>query len=455
MQLVESLSVWTVAACLVACGSPEDRPSYLWIDTGHEADTWTADPEAVTIEISELRLDGTAAHFTTLPPPDDGKPFSVPLDGATGGWFLVEGLDANGIVQVRGYSTLYTPDANLGLPVRVFAGRVRHFNRPTSGFFESQGQSPPTAVLGTRWLVSAGARYTTDTAARLDTYDLVGMTAAAPILIPCPSVGCKTRSLVTLPNGFVALIGDDWGVWADFACGTDCTGTLAMPDDLEAFSDVAGGRTVLGAGGTRTIVGATRLDEPTQTILHFDPDGWVVARLHDTPRSRAAAAWTNGRGLLIAGGSAEGSGAELWDGESQSFESLPYPSDPTQGADLVPLDARYVLRVGGRVSETEFAPSVVYDLDCVADCVPIPVDAPVELANVTAYHQEGTILAIGTNADGWTEGRLITSDAIETIELREQRAGASVLKTTRGEIVVAGGELTDGAPALTLEFYQP
>jgi len=450
-------SYWIFALLAAAgCSSPDSTsPTYLWLDTGHESDTWTAAPETVEIAIRQTHLDGSESLFKTIEPPTDDAQVQVSLEGADRGWFTVEGLDSSGRVQVRGSTGLVAPDADLGFPIRVFMARVGRFSRPPSELAESQGLEPPIALLSERFILMAGIPYAYDAAVRIDGYDLSRLGLSSPALIPCSRTSCRTKSLVALDNGLVLMIGDDWAVWANFACGSDCTGDLALPDALEAFSDVAGGKVVRGRDGTRTIVGATRSDEPTRAILLAHPDNWQAAYLHETPRAGAAATWVEERGLLVVGGADDGSGAELWTAEEPyEFNALPYPPDPTRGAGLVAVDGRHVLRVGGILEDSEFAPSVLYDLDCTEQCVPTPFGPPIELSNVDAFHLGSTVLVFGTGADGLNQARLITADGVETIELRQPRRGARALETARGQVVVVGGELEDDEPALTLEIYQ-
>ncbi len=450
---------WLLALAAVAgCSSPDAQPTYLWIDTGHESDTWTADPKPVEVEITQTLLDGSETLFATVDPPTNDDPLEVSLEGAEPGWFAIKGLDASGAVQVRGATGLVAPDADLGMPIKVFMGRVGHFNRPPAELVESQGLEPPVALLGDRFVLMAGIPYAYDTAVRMDVYDLTNLVLSSPALVPCPRSNCRTRSLAALNSGLVLMVGDDWAVWANFACSSDsdCTGDLVLPDSLESFGDVAGGKVIPGPEGTRTIVGATRPEEPTRAILLFHPDNWQTAPLHETPRAGAAATWVEDRGLLVVGGADQGSGAELLPlNESSDFTALPYPADPTRGASLVAVDSRHVLRVGGTLGDNDYAPSVLYDLDCADSCIPTRYGPPIELADVDAFRIGETVLAFGTNSDGLSEARLVTADAVQTIELREPRRGAKAIQTGRGQVVVVGGELENADPALTLEIYQP
>lgn len=464
MRSLPTLPFCALLATLVAaCGPEEDEvtPASLNLSTGHETDTWSEAPAVTEVTVEATALDGTVETFTTVEPPAGDDALVISLDGASPGSFRVEGRDGEGEVQVRGQTAVVNPE--LGGSVPVFAARVGRFSRPPWGLFEGQGVGlrPPVAMLADRYVMVTGAHYG-ESAARLDGYDLRAWSISAPSLLPCPAAGCSIRSLAVMGATFVVALGDDWGAWADYSCGSQCTGDVALPNGLDAFADVAGGDSTLAPDGSAYIVGATRPEAATSAIMQLNIAGWEVAHHLTTPRVGAAATWVEGRGLLVVGGSSEGAGAELLeptpveveDPEPAAVVDLPYPADPTAGAALVAFDARRVVRVGGLIGDA-YAPSVVYDLDCTESCAPAPLWEPVELADVDAFRVGDALLVVGTNADGFTEARRVTEDGIDVVALREPRRGGSAVQTPLGQVVVIGGELEDGSEALVLELYQP
>ena len=111
-----------------------------------------------------------------------------------------------------------------------------------------------------------------------------------------------------------------------------------------SFADIAGGATITGDSGIQYIVGATRsTGTPTAAILEIDPSDTsdtnyqVAGRPHwlnlANARLGASATWVEGRGLVVAGGSATAPGVEVLAPSAAVAAPLAFaPDDTVDGA---------------------------------------------------------------------------------------------------------------------------
>ena len=140
-------------------------------------------------------------------------------------------------------------------------------------------------------------------------------------------------------------------------------------------------------------------------------DGNLSAARLNTPRVEAAASWVDGVGLVVAGGAADGTGAEvIADGEVDA-DDLQYPADPVTGAvaTLGPAGEQLILLCG---SDTNGPASIrILDVDCGSTCTPVPLSsAAPPLTDCSAHASGERVFLIGHNDSGIMESFVI--DAI-------------------------------------------
>lgn len=443
------------ALCLLAlvvtagCSQQLLAPGHVKLVTGQEKDTWTASPAPIHVSVDKfLSSSGDKVPIASGHAPLGS--FSLGMGGT--GFYRVTARDAGQVARVEGWSVALDPAALAAHTVPLFVQRSDEFARPPGQLGTDQGLSPPVAVFGARHLLLAGAARSTQVV--LDGYDLglwsPDLTSTA---ITCPSKPCRFRSLAVVSSVALA-VGDDWAIWIDFDTGD--TGKAPLPDGLSSFADIAGGQTVTAPDGSAYIVGATRSSPPTASVLHIAADKKLTALSLVTPRAGAAAAWVQGRGLVVAGGSEQGDGVEVAGSDGSAFKVVGYPADPTTGAGLVALDGSTVLRAGGHDAKGGSAPTVALTLGCNNACKPQTRGDPVPLAPARAFHfDSGDVLVVGTNAKGMTGAIRLTGDRQTPIALREPRKGATALLAPTGQVAVVGGVLADGKPARSVELYLP
>lgn len=438
------LSLLLVAGC---ADDAELGPGKVKIFTGLETDGWSAPPAVERVEVVREDTEGDRTEYATLDAPDDAVTLSFPIRGSTA-FFEVTGYDDEDEPVLGGRSFLLYPDGLEGATVPLFVGRKRRFSRP-GALAGAPGDAPALGLLGGRFLITTGLALSS--AVNLHSYDFGLWYATGTDQFDCPTPGeCTVRSMAIVNGVITILVADQWATWTDFS--TTYSGELTVPAGLDDFADVAGGATVDTADLTAYVVGPTRA-EATDAVLRVALDGALSAHATAVPRAGAAAAWVAERGLVVAGGSAEGAGVELLGDQAREFVSLPFSADATAGAALVPIDDSIVMRLGGLDAGGAYAPTVALDLGCTDDCSPTTHSAPIELTDVQAFRLEERILAIGTDADGLTAARLIEADGVTELQLRERRAGARALMTYLGHVVVAGGTLETGGAATSIELF--
>ncbi len=263
------------------------------------------------------------------------------------------------------------------------------------------------------------------------------------------------RSLAVVDVTLAVFVGDDWAVTVDTASGAQTTVTL--PAGLDNFGEIAGGRTIVAGDGSAYIVGATRAASPTSAVLRLSSSGVPTVLRLGTPRAGAAATWAAGRGLVVAGGSSEGAGAELIADGASAFSPVPYPADPTTGAALITTDADTALRLGGRDAQGDPAPTVALALGCAKDCVPADATPAIALDDAQAFGFDGGDIAVVGSAGGLTQVVHIGAgtNVAEPLPLREPRSGATALLAPTGQLALVGGTHPDGSPASSIELFLP
>ena len=266
------------------------------------------------------------------------------------------------------------------------------------------------------------------------------------------------RSIVTLGTA-VLLIGDGGATWVDFDAGTQ--EEAAAPSGLASFDEVAGGRTIEGPNGETFVVGATRKQGSTRAVLGVSDDGSLRAYVGITARSGAAAAWIDGVGLTLAGGSSEGSGIEVLAEGASALVAKPFAADPTEGAAVFRSASGQLTLVGG-VASGAAASTRTADLTCVAACEAVPIEPslPVSVRGGVAYAMpDGRVMVIAEADDETAATRTFLVDlaagAVAEHALREPRSGATAVATPNGTLAILGGLHLDGTPARSVESWFP
>ena len=457
---------------LFACSADPIPSGHYLITTGQETDTLTMAPAPESFTLSSV--DSSTYKTTAISTSD--KPVDSIDVGITGSnFFMVTGDDSDGVRRVQATSYAINATQLAGYSVPLFLGRTDAFCRP-NGKLTAQGNHPPVGIFWGQLLWAAGV---VNNQAENDGYDLVGWseTGAPSVLtnITCPTMPCQFQSIAVYSGEFGLAIGSDWAVTIDITAGTSAVST--PPSNFSSWADVSGGRTIDAITGAVFVVGPTRSKTASSNVLELDTSGKMTAQPLSTPRQQAAAAYINTNsthGLLVVGGSPNGTGAEFLADSATAFVTLPYPADPVVGAALLaePTGSR-VWRVGGKLSPTDPtpAPKVVYDLACVANsnCPSSPEPLPAyDLVVTNAYgfsfsasdgtDSDGGVViddrrvVIGEQDDGTMVAWRISATAVTPVPIREPRKYSTVISLPNGFAALIGGTLSDGTPATSLEL---
>lgn len=446
MPVKRRLPLLVFGAFAFGCADdPETPPGQFRVTFGHESEDWSAVPEATQVVIEKLEANGTRRTLASMPAPI--TEFAIEPKGV--GRFELIASDDSGTRLLAGRSIWVEPAGLLGAQLPFLVGRTGAFMRPPGSLVVASVTDQHAAPLGARHVLL----FNRDAQGliHIHGYDFGYLWPHnTPARLSCPTLPCEVRSVAT-SGTLVLVLGPAWAIWFDTYTGT--SGDAALPDGLDSYASVAGGRTLYTDDGQAFIVGATRGDEPSADVVHLDAFGSLrLARLL-TPRAGASAVWIKGRGLVVSGGSAEGAGAEILAEGATAFTALPYPADSTEGAALVARSESELVRVGGRRDDT-YAETVGLRLDCGADCALTAAGPVVELDRVGAYGiDDDEFVVAGDAADGQYTVIRIGDEAREVVPLREPRRGASTLLAPNGQILVVGGELDSGEPARTLELF--
>jgi hypothetical protein len=230
------------------------------------------------------------------------------------------------------------------------------------------------------------------------------------------------------------VIGDDWAIWVDLEAKT--SGDAPAQEGL-SWGELAAARVIETDVGVTYVVGPTQLQASSDAVLRLAEDGSLTLLRTTTPRVGAAATWVPERGLVVAGGSDSGAGAELLAEGSDAFVPLPFPADPTEGAALVDAGEGRVLRLGAGVA------TVSLTLGCGSGCAPEPAGDGLALERPYAFRvADGSVLAVGGNGSGETRAMRLQDGVVTEISLREPRSGAVALALPTGHVAVVGGGKT-------------
>jgi hypothetical protein len=197
-------------------------------------------------------------------------------------------------------------------------------------------------------------------------------------------------------------------------------------------------------------------------VLEVKVDGSLAILSLGQARAGAAAVWLEGAGLVVAGGSAGGSGIEVLAPGTTGFAGRDFPPDAVEGAGAVVVDPARIALVGGVLAGAP-APTRLLAPGCAQMCVPeelIEATLPVAISGVTAFSLGGgRAVAVGNELSDPGLMRAfvvgIVTPSVDEAPLREPRSGASVVAAPNGTLGILGGSLEDGSPALTIETLFP
>jgi hypothetical protein len=439
---------------LAACS--DDRVLSLDVTTGHETDAFGQDPAVTNVEVQAIGSDGAVILSTSASPGGGFSLGDVPIDDLVR--FEVFGRDGTGDIRMRGRSVAVVLGGLQAEVLPIFAARTGQWSRPP-GELSHGHDGGVAAVLGERLLLLTGGTglggYGPSDFAFYDMLSQSGVAGGTLAITP--------RSLVVSADGKAVLaIDDDRALWLDFDSGYAIDAEL--PLGLGSFAQVAGGRTIAAPSGSY-VVGATRADEPSDRVLRVNPDRSLAVAELKVERSGAAAAYITEVGLVVAGGSATGAGAESIADGAVTAEDLPFPADPVVGAGAVlgTEAAKLILACGH--DATTVAPIRSLDLRCDSDCTAVTLDGidlaaaldGAELDRCEAFTTSaGAVLVLG---DDGTLERAVTVDLVAQtateLLLREPRRGAAAVGAPNGTLALLGGVHPDGSAALTVETLFP
>lgn len=446
---------WVIALAATVVGCSKDaREVPIDVVTGYEDDAFSQEPAVTRVDIRVTTLDGSVTLSASTKPGGSFDLGELPEDQYVTA--TVKGLTAEGTTVVRGTTLNGLQLSGIEGALPLFAQRINQWARPPNGL-DAAHLDAPAAILGEQYLITTGGTAAKSKdgdvdAAYVDAYDMASFGGAVAGSFPVVA-----RTLISFGE-LVLAIGDESATFIDYTYGT--TFDAQLPDGLESFADVAGGVPVTGTDGLVYVVGATRRQTATRSVLVVSSDGSLAAVDLVRPRLGASAAWIDGVGLAVAGGSEEGQGVELLADGTDTFIERGFPADPTIGAGAVIDVPRGLALIGGSINGMP-APTRRLDPTCLSNCVITEVAAasfPVATVGTRAFAiGGGRVVAVGEEPDS----RMMRSFVIElggTITeapLREPRFGAAVTPTPVGSLAVLGGFHMDGTPALHIELLMP
>jgi hypothetical protein len=439
------------AATVSACGDPPTVA--LEVTTGQEKGVLSLDPAVASVEIVATGTDedGTLTLKATAAPGGEFDLGEVPDTAIM--TFDLTGKAADGTVVARGRSVSIPVGGVEADVISLFIQRLGEFARPPGELVRAHVH-PPAGVLTERYLIVTGgdAAFGDDgpaDAALGDFYDLMSLGGSES----SAALPRAAKSLVTRGTRLV-LIDDAGASYADLDLGA--TGELVAPEGL-TFAEVSGGVTLELPTGANLVVGATRPEGPTTGVLAV-ADGSTLSTVRlATPRAGSAAAYVEGVGLVVAGGSPEGAGLEVIR-DDLTVAPLPFPADPVAGAAAVTIGEQQLALVGGTTPDGMPAPMRIFDLRCAVECAPqsFTLDLPIATRG-RGYLVSSGVLVVGDAVSGETLAfHVAFGDPVVTpLAFKEPRFGASPVAAPNGTLAVVGGVTAEGAPVRSVEVFFP
>jgi hypothetical protein len=415
---------------IAACSSSSNGT--LQIVTGEETDTFSRPPAPVVkLQVDSVDGSGNKRSLATATLPASSIDLGTVATNAVG-TIEVSGTGADGSQLVYGQSLPIAFGALDGVTIPIFVQRTGELARMPRPLSDAR-PTPTLALFGGRFLfVGAGSD-----PALAQTTQLYDFAFLAPLTAP-PALPRVPRSVAFV--GMVGWLIDDGGATEyDFSANTSSEATAPAGG---LYGDVAGGATVLASDGSQYVVGATRTTgAPTAKVLALDPTGQPSWRSLTAPRLGAAVTWVDGRGLVVAGGSASAAGVEVLGIGATTGSALAYPADGSIGAGASTLDPQHVLLAGGVTIAAQDAGVRAIDLGCGAQCTPTPWSAlPTALASVQAFASDAAhALVVGSDLTGTTHVYRLTTTSATEVPTKVPHAGASALVSPVGSVVLFGG----------------
>lgn len=414
-----------VALALAACAGKAEGTATLV--TGPEEGVLTRAPAVQTLVAEAIAADGTVRTLARASLPIDTLDLGDFLKDETGS-LRVRGEDATGTARVEGESLPFRYGAVESGTIRIFLQRKGESARFPSPF-ASAFPSKLVTVVASRYI--AGVEGT-----RMALYDLASLAPVSDRVLPV-----APTSLVVFDTR-VFLVSD--AVKATVLDLSDSSQTELDAPTGGTFSEVAGGATVHASDGVTYVVGATRTGAPTSRVLRIAADGTLSFAELSVPRRGAGVTWLSGRGLVVAGGSATGSGLEILAPGAAKGAPLPFPPDDGAELAIAALDSSRLVLVGQK------APFRTADLACTTSCATPALGGPPTLALTSPQASSfgTTVLATGTDATGTARAFFIEQSGTREIPLRTKRGRAALVPLPTGNVAIVGD-------AAELESFRP
>lgn len=396
--------------------------------TGPEEGVLTRAPEVKTLIVEAVAEDRSATELARVSLPADSLDLGL-LTKDDARAFRVRGEDTNGQVRVAGESLPVRYGALEGGSLPLYVQRVGETARFPSPF-------PNAFPVSTLSLVATRYVMGTD-GTRGALYDLAALSPVADRVLPV-----APRSVVA--QGTRLLLVSDAAQATVLDLSSSEQTTLDAPAG-GTFAEVAGGATVISPEGEAYVVGATRKDGETSRVLRVTSD--LVLSFVELAHARrgAGAAWADGRGLVVAGGSATAPGLEVVGSGATKGAALAFPPIGPEGLAVAPFDGSKVLVSGG-------SPALrTGDLSCGTACSFVSIDAPAGLAlsAASAVRIAGRVLTGGTDRDGMARLFVVDGAGARELATKEKRGAISLLSLPTGNVAIVGGG------AASLESFRP
>lgn len=420
MSARRALRVGVALSCLACCG---EREGALELTVGGEADALSRPPAPTVLVVERVGEDRRGEEIARAPLPTGSLDLGERNRNEVIG-IRVSGLDASGARVVAGETVPLQLGALEGRSLPVFVQRVGELAR-MPGPLPLALPAPRARVVVGRFVFLASEKQSA-------LYDLLTL---APV--QSPSLSRPARSVVAI-SGTLLVIDEAGATTIDLTTGA--TSEIPAPSG-GAWSDVAGGTTVTARDGTHYVIGATRsVGAPSTKVLRVDREGVTTFASLVTPRLGACAAFVDGRGLVVAAGSATGAGAEVLAPSAPVATALPFPPDATAGCAAATTGPTEVIVVGGGGGE---GPPRALDLACGAGCAPSPWPGAVALRDASAVvFDDGSAVVAGDAPSGETRVFRLRRDAPPApITVRAPRSGARLLALPTGAAALVGGAL--------------
>lgn len=420
-------------ALLAACGSTPTGT--LTLTTGGETDTLTRAPAPTNLLVDAIDADGGVTNLASTKLPAT----SIDLgerDQSTVATIRVQGKDDSGNVLVTGTTLPIELGALSGTSVSVFVQRTGEFARMPTTVSDTR-EAPAVQLIIGRYIVWSGGVGNQSSSQIYDTATVSAFTTPPSLpRVPASLAAAGTDMLVLDANG---------GSWIELS---DSTTADAVAPSGGTFAEVAGGETVEDGAGVSYVVGGTRsAGAPSARVLRIDTDGTLTFLALTEPRLGAAAAWVDGRGLVVVGGSSAGAGVEIVPpGATAASTALAYGADATTGSSAAPLDPSHLLVAGGVDGSGTAAPVRVFDLGCSGVCAPTPWTGGPTTALTTSQlfalgfaGDANDALLFGDDASGVSHVFRLGPTSSTELLYKLPRRGARAVKLDVPAIAVVGG----------------